>query len=161
MTTLLRRWVLWFFVLQAAFVGSWAAFAPESWFRSFPGFGRHWLPMLGMYNEHLARDVGALYLGLMVLSIGAAFRVGDSYLVQLTGASWTLFSALHLIYHLDHLAMYTGLDWWGNLLSLGLTLLAGMALLLPAPAGYAALRAARSGRDGSRSAPHGEAVSLR
>lgn len=131
MTTLLRRWVLWFFALQAAFVGGWAARAPDSWFRSFPGFGRQWLPVLGVYNEHLARDVGTLYLGLMVLSIGAALRAGDHYLVRLTGATWTVFNALHLVYHLNHLGMYTGLDWWGNLLSLAFTLLAGMVLLLP------------------------------
>jgi hypothetical protein len=127
---------LWFLVLQAAFVGGWAAFAPESWFQSFPGFGRHWLPVLGVYNEHLARDVGTLYLGLMVLSIGAAFRVTDGYLVGLTGASWTLFNLLHLIYHVDHLAMYTGFDWWGNVLSLALILLASMALLIPVKTGY-------------------------
>ena len=133
MTILLRRSVLAFFVLQAAFVGSWAAFAPESWFQSFPGFGRHWLPILGSYNEHLARDVGTLYLGLMVLSLGAIFRVSDDYLVRLTGASWTLFNALHLIYHIDHLSMYTGIDWWGNLNSLVLTLVAGMLLLIPSP----------------------------
>ena len=134
MTTVTRRVVLWFFVLQAAFVGGWAALAPESWFQSFPGFGRHWLPVLGSYNEHLARDVGPLYLGFMVLSLGAAFRVNDDYLVRLTGASWTLFNALHLIYHLDHLNMYTGIDWWGNLISLALTLVAGTALLLPTTA---------------------------
>jgi len=128
--TVLRRWVLWYFVLQAAFVGIWAAFAPESWYLSFPGFGRHWLPALGVYNEHLARDVGTLYLGLMVLSIGAAFRARDNYLVGLTGATWTIFNALHLIYHLDHLSVYAGLDWWGNLTSLALTFVAGTVLLV-------------------------------
>lgn len=148
---MLRRSVLWFFVLQAAFVGCWAAFAPESWFQSFPGFGRHWLPVLGVYNEHLARDVGTLYLGLMVLSIGAAFRVRDGYLVRLTGASWTVFNALHLIYHLDHLNMYAGLDWWGNFVSLAVTLLAGMVLMFPTRPGY-------SPRE---TAPDSEAVSRR
>jgi hypothetical protein len=131
----MRRCGLWFLALEAAFVGGWAAFAPQSWFQSFPGFGRHWLPVLGSYNEHLARDVGTLYLGLMVLSLGAAFRVGDDYLVRLTAASWTVFNALHLIYHLDHLSMYTGVDWWGNLISLAFNLLVGMMLLLPTRAG--------------------------
>jgi hypothetical protein len=134
MTPLIRRLALWFLALQAAFVGSWAALAPESWYQSFPGFGRHWLPVLGLYNEHLARDVGTLYLGLMVLSVGAAFRAGDSYLVRLTGASWTVFNALHLIYHVDHLDMYAGFDWWANLISLVITLLAGVVLLSPAEA---------------------------
>jgi hypothetical protein len=68
-------------------------------YQSFPGFGRHWLPVLGSYNEHLARDVGAMYLGLMILSVGAVMRISDDYLVRLTGASWTVFNALHLIYH--------------------------------------------------------------
>ena len=49
---------------------------------TFPGGGRHWLPMLGAYNEHLARDVGALYLALAVLSAGAALRAADGYLTR-------------------------------------------------------------------------------
>lgn len=95
-----RRWVLVLLALPGAYVGIWAHFLPASWYRSFPGFGRHWLPQLGPYNEHLSRDVGALYLALAVLSAGAAWRAGDTYLVRLTALVWLVFSVPHLIYHL-------------------------------------------------------------
>jgi len=57
-----------------AFVGAWALFAPVSWYDSFPGLGLRWLPVLGPYNEHLARDVGAFFLALTALSVGTALR---------------------------------------------------------------------------------------
>lgn len=48
-----------FFVVSAvaaAGIGAWAASAPRSFYRSFPGFGRHWISALGPYNEHLPRQ---------------------------------------------------------------------------------------------------------
>ena len=130
MNTSLRRAVLAVLALAAAYVGIWAAFMPRSWYTSFPGFGRHWLPQLGSYNEHLARDVGALYLALALLSAGAAGRAADTYLVRLTALVWLVFSVPHLIYHLRHLDMYSGADRPLNVIALGFFVVAGAVLLM-------------------------------
>jgi hypothetical protein len=126
-----RRWLLWILALLGAFVGIWACFAPLSWYDSFPGLGFRWLPPLGPYNEHLSRDVGALYLALTALSAGAALRPANDYLVRLTGVVWLVFSVPHLIFHLLHLDMYGPLDQVLNVLSLGLFVVLGAALVLP------------------------------
>ena len=45
-----------------------AAFAPRSFFVDFP-LGRGWISHQGdPYNEHLVRDVGALFLALIVVT---------------------------------------------------------------------------------------------
>jgi hypothetical protein len=131
MTTSYRRVVLILLGVTAAFVGSWAYFASESWYATFPGFGHHWLPVLGPYNQHLAKDVGAMYLGLMALSFAAASRPGDTFVVRIAGAGWTVFNVLHLAYHLQHLGMYQPVDQVLNAVSLSLFVIAGAVLLLP------------------------------
>lgn len=132
-----RRWLLLVTALLAVFVGGWAGGAPRSWYDSFPGLGLHWLPVLGPYNEHLIRDVGALYLALAVLSVGAALRPGQDYLVRLTGAVWLVFSVAHLGYHLLHLDMYGPLDKLLNVVALGYFVVVGAVLLLPVRASSA------------------------
>jgi hypothetical protein len=131
MTVSVRRWLLAIVAAVAVFVGAWALSGPADWYASFPGAGHHWLPMLGPYNEHLIRDVGALYLAMAALTVGAALRPADGYLVRLTGVAWLVFSVPHLIYHLGHLEHYATIDRVGNVLSLGAFVLAGAALLLP------------------------------
>jgi hypothetical protein len=131
MTSSVRRVLLVLLAAIAVFVGAWAVSAPADWYASFPGGGHHWLPMLGPYNEHLSRDVGALYLALAVLSVGAAVRAGDGFLVRLTALAWLAFSIPHLIYHLDHLSHYARIDQAGNVVSLSLFVVVGLFLLLP------------------------------
>ena len=126
-----RRWILVVLALTAVFVGVWAAFAPVSWYNSFPGAGHHWLPVLGPYNEHLARDTGGLYLALLVLSVGSALRPANDFLVRLAGATWLAFSIPHLAYHSAHLDMYHGADWILNVIALGGTVVLAALLLLP------------------------------
>ena len=53
------------------FVGAWAPAAPSSFYADFPFPGRHWVRLLGPYNEHLVRDVGGLYLALLVITVWA------------------------------------------------------------------------------------------
>jgi len=122
--------ILSLLALGAGYVGFWAQFAPSDWYAQFPGFGLHWLPVLGPYNQHLSRDVGGLYLALLVLSAGALWRIGDPFLTRLTGAAWTAFNLPHLIFHLAHLDMYNTRDQILNVAALGGVLLAGAALLL-------------------------------
>ncbi|HEX4249945.1 MAG TPA: hypothetical protein VH008_18915 [Pseudonocardia sp.] len=135
MNAISRRWLLRVLALLGAFVGVWACFAPLSWYDSFPGLGFRWLPPLGPYNEHLARDVGALYLALTALSAGAALRPADDYLVRLTGVVWLVFSVPHFVFHLLHLDMYGTLDQMLNVLTLGLFIVVGAVLVLPVRAG--------------------------
>jgi hypothetical protein len=131
MTANLRRTLLLLQAATAVFVGAWAAAAPAFWWRSFPGAGHHWLPMLGTYNEHLARDVGALYLALAVVTLGAAARPADDFLVRLTALAWLTFSVPHLLYHLGHLAHYAPVDQIGNVVTLSLVTLVPAVLLAP------------------------------
>jgi hypothetical protein len=125
-----RQIVLAVLAVSAADVGIWAELDPAGWYRSFPGFGLHWLPVLGPYNEHLSRDVGGLYLALLVLSVGTAVRASDNYLVRLTAGAWLAFSIPHLIFHLAHLDMYGTRDQVLNLVSLGGTVVLATWLLL-------------------------------
>ena len=131
MTTTTRRTVLVLLALSAALVGPWAYFAPENWYATFPGFGHHWLPVLGPYNEHLVKDVGAMYLGLLALSLAALGRATDTYLTRTTGAAWTVFNTLHLTYHLQHLGMYQPTDQALNAITLSTVTIASALLLLP------------------------------
>ncbi|MYS18773.1 hypothetical protein GTW78_00490 [Streptomyces sp. SID4948] len=118
------------------YVGVWAFFLPASWYRAFPGFGRHWLPVLGPYNEHLARDVGALYLALAVVTLSAARRAGDGRLAGTAGLAWLVFGVPHLVFHLRHLDMYGSADQVLNVVALGWFVVVGAALLVPVePAG--------------------------
>jgi hypothetical protein len=132
MTETTRRRTLWALTAVAAYVGGWALLAPAHWYATFPGAGLRWLPVLGPYNEHLAADVGGLYLALGVLSVGAARRSADTYLVRLTGLAWLVFSIPHLIYHLGHLAHYGPVDVAGNVV--GLTGVVALAAVLVVPA---------------------------
>jgi hypothetical protein len=125
-----RQIVLAVLAVSAADVGIWAELDPGGWYRSFPGFGLHWLPVLGPYNEHLSRDVGGLYLALLVLSVGAAVRASDTYLVRLTAGAWLAFSIPHLIFHMAHLDMYGARDQVLNMVALGGTVLLAAWLLL-------------------------------
>ena len=135
MSTFSRRCLLLVLAVSAAYVGVWAYVATASWYQSFPGFGRHWLPVLGPYNEHLAKDVGAMYLALAALSAGAALRAADTFVVRLVAVTWLVFSVPHLAYHLQHLYMYSGIDRPSNVVSLGFFVVAGAVLLLPTKTG--------------------------
>jgi hypothetical protein len=61
--------------------GFWALILPRSFYEDFPLPGRDWVSTLGPYNEHLARDHGALNLALGVLLVFAAVML-ERRLVQ-------------------------------------------------------------------------------
>ncbi|RMI32819.1 hypothetical protein [Nocardia stercoris] len=83
------------------FTGAWAVLAPGAWFRSFPGFGLNWVAMDGAYNEHLAVDAGAFFLGLGAIA-AAALWYADSLLARVAGLGWLVFGVPHLLYHALH-----------------------------------------------------------
>ena len=55
--------------------GLYALLAPRSFYEDFP-FGRGWVEALPAYNEHLVRDVGALFLATAVVLLAAAWFLG-------------------------------------------------------------------------------------
>ena len=81
-----------------AFVGIWASVAPRGFYDDFPGGGHHWVSAVGAYDEHLVRDVGALYLGSLVL-LAFAFAWLDRRLVVAALASYAVAALPHLVYH--------------------------------------------------------------
>jgi hypothetical protein len=117
--------------LSAAYVGGWASLSPRGFYDAFPGLNRVWVSVDGPFNEHLVRDVGGLYLGLAVAGVLALlWRDGRSFVML--GAAWSVFSVLHLGYHLGHLGpLASTLDKAGEAGSLTVTLLLALALLLP------------------------------
>lgn len=129
MTLILRSIVLAVTAALGLFVGGWAAIAPESFYSSFPGFGRIWVAVDGPYNEHLIRDVGGLYLALAAGTIAAMFsRVGMP--TRIVGIAWTVFGTPHLIYHLGHLEGFAPIDVIGNVVSLSGSVLLGILLIV-------------------------------
>jgi len=122
-------------------VGIWALFAPRSFFDDFPAAGRHWVSALGPYNEHLARDVGALNLALGVLLV-AGVLLGRT-LVRVSILAWLVYALPHLAFHVSTLGVLSPLDDLANVLGLGFVVLLPLALL------------AVAGRDATSAAPSG------
>ena len=124
------RLMLWVLVISAFGVGMQAAFFPRSFYDDFP-YGRGWVALDGPYNQHLVRDVGALNLALLVLTIGALF-VGTKAIVRITAIAWLVYSVPHFVYHLRHLTMnMAGADKVGIVVSLSITVIAPLIILLP------------------------------
>jgi len=123
-------------------VGIWALFAPRSFFDDFPAAGRHWVSALGPYNEHLARDVGALNLALGVLLVAAGVLLGRT-LVRVSILAWLVYALPHLAFHVSTLGVLSPLDDLANVLGLGFVVLLPLALL------------AVAGRDATSAAPSG------
>ena len=89
-----------------AFVGIWATVSPRGFYDEFPGGGHHWVSAVGAYDEHLVRDVGALYLGSLVV-LAFAFVWLERRLVQAALVSYAVAALPHLVYHataLDNLS---------------------------------------------------------
>ncbi|GIJ78556.1 hypothetical protein SAMN05443287_109100 [Micromonospora phaseoli] len=125
-----KRAIVGLLAVTAAVVGVWAAAYPQSFYTDFPWPGRNWVSALGPYNEHLTRDVGALYLALLVLSVMAWRRPTPSAL-RMAGGAWLIFTAVHFLWHSLHLRVYPPADQVGNVIALGGNLGLAVLLLLP------------------------------
>ncbi|MBU2666121.1 hypothetical protein KOI35_21640 [Actinoplanes bogorensis] len=126
----MKRWIALALAVSAAVVGVWAAAFPLSFYTDFPSPGRNWVSTLGPYNEHLVRDVGALYLALLVLSVWA-FRRPTPESMRVTGGAWLVFNSIHFLWHMLHLDMFPTIDKVGNAVALGGVLLLSILLLTP------------------------------
>ena len=73
-----------------------AAFFPRSFFDDFP-FGRGWVAAEGgTYDEHLVRDVGVLFLALIIVTVWSAWTGNGVVAVAI---AWLVQGVLHLWYH--------------------------------------------------------------
>jgi len=119
-------------LLALAFVPTviavWALIAPHGFWASFPGAGRPgWVAALGAYDQHLVRDVGALYLGLAVLLVIAAVRMTPA-LVEAALVVAFVSGLPHAVYHLTELGHLPAGD--DATSSVGLVLMALLPLAL-------------------------------
>ncbi|MEN0022368.1 MAG: hypothetical protein AAGC61_03735 [Microbacterium sp.] len=112
------------------FVGGWAYFSARGFYDSFPGVLGSWVSVDGPFNEHLIRDVGAMYLALAAAGIGGLIW-RDAVVSRVLGLAWTLFGALHFAYHALHLGHMTMESAVGEMVALGVSLLLGILLLIP------------------------------
>ncbi len=113
-----------------AFVGVWAALYPTSFYSDFPGLGLGpWVGIDGPFNEHLVRDVGALYLALAGAGVYAAVT-GSIHASRAVGIAWIVFSVPHLVYHLGHLEGFSPLEATLEIISLSSTIVLALPLLV-------------------------------
>jgi hypothetical protein len=84
-----------------------------------------WVSYLPPYNEHLLRDLGALYLSLAVV-LCAAVSSMERRLVFTALAAYLAASVPHLVFHAQHLEPLSGAS------GAGLLTLLGLGVLLPA-----------------------------
>ncbi|MGY1823095.1 hypothetical protein [Geodermatophilus sp. SYSU D00079] len=138
----------WFAFFGLA-VGAWQVLAPASFFRDFPGFGRHWVDVDGPYNEHLLRDVGQGNLAVGVVAL-VALLTGGVWLARATGLAAVVANLPHQLYHQQHVhVLETTSDEVLQTVTLSLVSLAAVALVVlafrlpvePRSTGAAAARA--------------------
>lgn len=126
---MVERLLLGLLAASALLVGIWAQFFPRSFYDSFPGGGRAWVSPDGPYNEHLVRDVGGLNLALAVVTIAALVWL-TPLLVRIAAIAWLVSALPHFAYHASHLAPFDSSDRVAELVSLGMLVVAPMALLV-------------------------------
>jgi hypothetical protein len=102
---------------------------PESFYGDFPAIRPAWVAVDGPFNEHLIRDVGAMFLALAVIALVAAIT-GSSGQARLAGLAWLVFSVIHFAYHVTHLQVYAMLDQWLNVVSQVASILVALAVVL-------------------------------
>lgn len=126
----LHLFALSFSALLGLFVGGWAYFAARSFYDSFPGILGSWVSVDGPFNEHLIRDVGAMYLALAAASVGGLLW-RHPLVFRVLGLAWTVFGLLHFLYHAGHLEHMSLEAAIGEMVALGVSLMLGILLLIP------------------------------
>ena len=113
----IARWSLIAIAVLMIPAGLQATFAPRSFFDEFP-LGRGWISAGdASYDEHLVRDVGALFLALIVVTLWCAWR---REAMAAVAVAWLVQGVLHLGYHVGHLGGLSGADKAGLVVSLAL-----------------------------------------
>ena len=111
-----------------ALVGIWATISPRGFYDDFPGLGHAWVSAVGAYDEHLVRDVGALYLGSLVL-LALAWVWLDRRLVQAALISYAVAAVPHLVYHCTALENFSTGDAIAEIAGLALNVILPLGLL--------------------------------
>jgi hypothetical protein len=111
-----------------ALVGIWATISPRGFYDDFPGLGHTWVSAVSTYDEHLVRDVGALYLGSLVL-LALAWWWLDRRLVQAALISYAVAALPHLVYHLTALDNFSTGDAIAEIAGLALNVVLPLWLL--------------------------------
>jgi hypothetical protein len=114
--------------ITPAWVGIWATIAPRGFYDDFPGAGHSWVAAVGAYDEHLVRDVGALYLGMLVL-LAFAWASLDRRLVQAALIAYAVAALPHLVYHVTALDNFSTGDAIAEIAALALNLVLPLWLL--------------------------------
>jgi hypothetical protein len=107
--------------------GIYATISPTGFYESFP-LGRGWVEAIPAYNEHLMRDVGALFMATGFLLLAAAWFL-ERRMTLITLVAWLIWALPHTIYHLLNLEPYGAGDAVGNALALTATVLLPLWLL--------------------------------
>jgi hypothetical protein len=102
--------------LGNAEVGLWGELSPHAFYTTFPGFGHHWVAVMGPYDEHLVRDYAGCEIGFAVLLFCMALWFADRRLVLAGGLAFIAGTLPHFVYHLTTTAMLSTQD---NIASLG------------------------------------------
>ncbi len=103
-----------------------ATFAPRSFFDDFP-LGRNWISGTGdLYNEHLTRDVGALFTAMVIVTAWTLWRRHPTAPIAI---AWLVQGLLHFGFHVGRLDGYETIDKLGLIATLGaIPVLAAVAL---------------------------------
>jgi hypothetical protein len=99
--TLVRIGLGYLAVVQLV-TGVWALLDPLGWYKSFPGFGRHWVSVTGPYNQHLATDAGAGFLAIGVLAVIALVMADRAVVVQVALVTVLVQTVPHFLFHVVH-----------------------------------------------------------
>jgi hypothetical protein len=109
--------------------GAWALVDPAGWYRSYPGFGHHWISVQGPYNEHLALDAGAGFVAVGAILVIAAVWANRSTLTVALLAL-VIHSLPHFLFHLTHhVERFSAFDTLFGVWSLGVEALVGLILI--------------------------------
>jgi hypothetical protein len=85
---------------EALVIGVHALFFPKYFYNQFL-FGRGWVQMLPPYNEHITRDLGALYMGFFVILAYAVWKLSKD-LVNGAILGFVAATVPHMIFHIVH-----------------------------------------------------------
>lgn len=85
---------------EALMIGVHALFFPKYFYDKFL-LGRGWVQMLPPYNEHITRDLGALYLGFFVI-LGYAILKLSKDLINGAILGFVAATIPHMIFHIIH-----------------------------------------------------------
>ncbi|MBV8159683.1 MAG: hypothetical protein JO265_02055 [Acidimicrobiia bacterium] len=114
--------------VSALEIGIWATAAPQSFFNSFPGGGRHWVAADGPFNEHLVRDFGAMNLAIALVLL-VALVVGSRLLVTTVAGAYLLWAVPHALYHFFNMQVLDTADQVANGVTLSFSVLLPLAIL--------------------------------